>query len=327
MDVDSRTEMGWNALQTFDLADVLEVCERHRIEPGDLRPGTGSFDKRLFFINDELLLRVSATPMEREQERFRRVAALPWVPQLKHVGVLDRRDGPAYYTVVTALPGVDLVTGHAETTVAQQTQVGRDLAGFLDSLHAYVGPSYDIGLYVPALPGFAGTWRAGHQRYWELLEHGTASLQLQPDSRSILGKAFAFLRSRAGTLDHQSGPALLHNDLHPRNILLHQGGLSGVIDWECAQHGEPDFDLCHVVHWCLYPPDPGLDLRAFLRGLLRAAPRCTRVPELAGRLTLYQVEHEIQQIIWQGNGAEAERVPRIVRWMEGAVDDLWRDVG
>lgn len=311
---------------TIGLAEVCQICTKHRIEIKDLRSTTGSFDKQIFFINHELLLRVSTTSMEGEQERFRRVAALQHVPHIQHIGVLEHQAGSVYYTLLTLLPGVDFVTAYPETTVAQQEQLGKDVAGFLDSLHAYSGTHNDIGLYVPALPEFSGTWRAGHQRYWELLKQGSATLQLQPDSHRIFEEAFQFMSASAGALDHQTGPVLLHNDFHPGNILLHQGCFSGVIDWECSQVGEADFDLCHLIHWCLYPPLPTLDFRMFLRALFQSAPKCAQVPGLAERLTLYQVEHEIQQIIWQGREAEAVRVPRIVQWMDGGVGDLLREV-
>jgi aminoglycoside phosphotransferase (APT) family kinase protein len=312
--------------KTIGFAEVSQICAKHRIEIKDLRSTTGSFDKQIFFINDELLLRVSATTMAREQEQFRRVAALQSVPHIKHVGVLEREAGPVYYTLLTLLPGDDFVNVYFDTTIAQQKQLGKAVAEFLDSLHSYHGTRYDIGLYVPAIPEFSGTWCVGHQHYWERLEQGAATLQLQPESRRIFVEAFQFLNAFVGVLDYQTGPTVLHNDFHPKNILLHQGRFSGVIDWECSQYGEADFDLCHLIHWCVYPPHPDVDFRAFLRAVFQAAPRCMQVPELAKRLTLYQLEHEIQQIVWQGHPAEVERVPRIVRWLEGGVEDLLREV-
>lgn len=308
--------------EIIGFAEVSQICTKHGIEIKDWGSTTGSFDKQIFFINNELLLRVSATTMEHEQERFRRVAALPRVPRIKHIGMLAREAGPIYYTLLTLLPGTDFVTAYSETTVTQQRKLGKDVAGFLDTLHAYGGTHYDIGLYVPALPEFSGTWRVGHQQYWERLQQGAAALQLQPDSRRVFKEAFQFLNASIDALDHQMGPTLLHNDFHPKNILLHKGCFSGVIDWECSQYGEADFELCHLIHWCLYPPHPTIDFRPFLRALFQSAPKCAQAPELAERLTLYQLEHEIQQIVWQGSKAETDRVPRIVWWMEGGVADL-----
>jgi len=127
-------------------------------------------------------------------------------------------------------------------------------------------------------------------------------------------------------LDFQTGAKLLHNDFHPKNILLNAQAFSGVIDWECSQFGEADFELCHLIHWCLYPPRPDIDFRPFLGALFQSSPKCTQVPDIAKRLTIYQIEHEIQQIIWNSSQAEAEKVPRIIRWMDGGVDDLLRQV-
>ena len=307
---------------SIDSGLVGPICAKHGIKIEDLRTSTGSFAKKIFFINNELLLRVSEAPMEGEQAKFGRVAALDFVPRIVHVGLLEWEAGPVYYTLLTQLPGDDFVAVYAETTRAQQIQLGKDVAAFLDELHGYTGTAYDVGLYIPAIPGFTGTWRAGHRQYWEILKQGTESLPRKPESAGIFESAFRFLDASGKALDAQSGPRLLHNDLHPRNILVHRGRFSGVIDWECSQFGEADFELCHFIHWCLYPPRPDIDFRPFLGALFQSAPNCAQVPNLAERLTIYQVEHEIQQIIWHGGKAEAERVPRIARWMDGGVDDL-----
>ncbi len=309
------------------LIEVHRICAEHQIEIRDLRPITGSFGKRIFLINQVLLLRVSESSMTSEQERFRRVATLDFVPKIIHTGALEREAGPITYTLLTLLPGDDFANVYQETTEAQQRQLGRDIAVFLDTLHEFSGTAYDIGLYVPALPRFSGTWREGHQTYWELLKQKSEQVPLKRESTLVLARAFQFLQRSDAVLDFQTGPKLLHNDLHPKNILLHQGKFSGVIDWECSQFGEADFDLCHFVHWCLYPPQSTIDFRMFLRGLFEGFPRCAQVPNLSQRLTLYQIEHEIQQIIWQGSEAESWRVPRLVRWMDGSASELIADVG
>jgi len=311
--------------EEIGFTEVRQICAENRIGIKNLKSIAGSFGKQIFMINQELLLRVSATPMTPEQEKFRRVAALDFVPKIMHTGMLQREEGPVYYTILTFLPGDDFVNAYHQTTEAQQQQIGQDIAAFLDNLQTLNGTHYDIGLYVPALPHFSGSWREGHQKYWELLRQKTEKSDWKVDTVRIFERAYQFLESSAGVLDFQTGPRLLHNDFHPRNVLVDQGRFSGVIDWECSQFGEADFELCHFIHWCLYPPTPDIDFRVFLRALFEAAPKCTLVPNLARRLSIYQVEHEIQQIIWHGSQAEVWRVPRLVRWMDGGVDDLLRD--
>lgn len=314
--------MDSSTAQKSDLHAVRSICARHQIEVKTVTSITGSFDKRIYFINNELLLRVSAASMDAEQAKFRRVMSLNFVPRIQHVGLLDRETSPLYYTLLTLLPGDDFVNLYAETSVPQQRQLGREIALFLDNLHVLTGTAYDIGLYVPAIPDFCGSWRAGHEQYWALLKTEAEGLRLKPESLRIFERAFRFLEESADALDFQAGPKLLHNDLHPKNILLDDGRFSGVIDWECSQYGEGDFELCHLIHWCLYPPRPDINFGPFLDAMFEATPRCAQVPSLARRLTIYQIEHEIQQIIWHGRAAEAERTPRILQWMDGGIKDL-----
>jgi aminoglycoside phosphotransferase (APT) family kinase protein len=310
----------------ISFAEVRQICAGHQIEVHDVKTLTGSFGKNIFFINQEFLLRVSETTMALEQEKFRRIAALNFIPKIIHTGTLQCEAGTVYYTLLTLLPGDDLVNAYPETIPAQQRQLGEDVARFLDALHEISGTQYDIGLYIPALPPFSGTWREGHQVYWVLLKQGSEKILLKPESIQVFEKAFQFLQANGAALEFQNGPKLLHNDFHPKNILLHQGHLSGVIDWECSQFGETDFELCHLIHWCLYPPKPGIDFRVFLRALFEASPKCAQVPQLALRLSIYQIEHEIQQIIWNASEAESWRIPRLVRWMDGDVEVLFREI-
>lgn len=309
----------------IDFKEVHQICAEHRIEINALKSINGSFGKKIFLINQDYLLRVSETSMALEQEKFKRIAALNFVPKIVHIGTLQRESGPVYYTLLTQLAGDDFVNAYSETTDAQQKQLGVAVARFLDTLQEITASHYDIGLYVPALPHFTGSWREGHLEYWERLKQQAGKLRLSPQSIRVFERAFGFLQASRAALDFQSGPKLLHNDFHPRNILLDHGKFSGVIDWECSQFGEADFELCHLVHWCLYPPQPNIDFRAFLRAFFKASPNCAQVPHLARRLTIYQIEHEIQQVIWNARDAETWRVPRLERWMDGAVDDLLRE--
>ncbi len=51
--------------------DVHQICTKHKIEVKELKSLVGSFDKKIFFINNEFLLRVSQASMALEQEKGR----------------------------------------------------------------------------------------------------------------------------------------------------------------------------------------------------------------------------------------------------------------
>ena len=324
MDIEAVKD-GFRSEQEITLADVRQICARHQIEVKDIKSVAGSFNKQIFFINQEFLMRVSANTMTLEQEKFSRVASLPWVPKILLVGMLERDVGTIYYTILTLLPGDDFVNVYAKTTLSQQQQLGQDTATFLDKLNSIRGNYYDIGLYVPAIPKYAGSWRAGHQKYWKIIKKGIEQIPLRSESIPVVNQAFQYLLTVVDALTYQAGPKLLHNDFHPRNILLAQGKFSGVIDWECSQYGEADFELCHLIHWCLFPPEADLDFHPFLRSLLESKPQCAQVPDLQERLTIYQIEHEIQQLIWD-HKSETWRVPRLTHWLEEGVFDLFKEI-
>lgn len=306
-------------------SDVEQIAIRHHIVLREVVPIAGSFGKSVFVINRALLLRISADPMTSLARKYEQLAALDGVPRILYRGALDRDDGALHYAVLTFLPGEDFVTVFSSTTMAQQARLGQSVAEFVEQVQGIQDDHYDIGLYIPTIGRWSGTWQAGHQRYWDVLEREAQGLALKAASIETFRRAFRYLRAYAPVLANQAGPKLLHNDLHPKNILLDRGQFSGVIDWECAQFGEADFEVCHLVHWCLYPPKAELDFSAFLSAFLQAKPRCTQVPDLVRRLTLYQIEHEIHQVIWNAPGAEAMRVPRLVDWMEGRLEQWFAE--
>lgn len=287
--------------------------------PGGELPVKRSPSRQVSFVGEDLVLRLSGRSPEAELAAYRPLEGLPGVPGLVAAGPWEAGPGKTY-VLLRRLPGLDCVAAAGALDEAGEAALGRDLARFLDELHERRGGTYDIGHYVPLVPAFAGGWAEGHAAYRAYLRRATEGLPLATADRGVLEEAFGFLESLRGALAHEEGPVLLHNDLHPKNIVVHEGMFSGVIDWECAQYGEPDFELCHLVHWLVFPPEPWAARPGILAALLEAGPRCARVPRLAERLAVYEVEHELAQLHWSGGSAAGTRIPRIRAWMEGAAE-------
>lgn len=53
-------------------------------------------------------------------------------------------------------------------------------------------------------------------------------------------------------IDAPASATLVHGDLHPGQVLFHQGRMSGIIDWGDAHRGHPGVDL--AIGWSLLPP-------------------------------------------------------------------------
>jgi aminoglycoside phosphotransferase (APT) family kinase protein len=301
---------------------LSSILARHGITPTQISRGAGSSPRSIYLVNNEFVVRCSTTPMEDEIGKLTRAADVPCVPELLHTGRLDDDEATVHYSVLRQMPGTDVIMAYREMSTDDLVRVGAGTAAFLDALHQVRGQAYDIGHYVPTVPEFTGSWRDGHQRYTEVLSAGASKLRLTGGSAAVVAEALGRLQSLSGALSFQGGPRLLHNDLHPANIIVKGGRLSGVIDWECSQFGEADFELSHLVHWCAFPPEVGMDLTPMIESVFRRRPFCTQVPDLEHRLTLYQLEHDLNQLIWHGTGEEENRVSRLRDWLDGRVADM-----
>jgi aminoglycoside phosphotransferase (APT) family kinase protein len=127
--------------------------------------------------------------------------------------------------------------------------VAADIGGFLGSLHAPAPPE------APANP-FRGVPLADRAESFE------ANLRLVADRVN----AGAARRVWAGALAapvHVGPPLWLHGDLHPANILVRDGRVSGVIDFGDITAGDPATDL--AVAWLLLPLEQHATFRAAYR--------------------------------------------------------------
>jgi aminoglycoside phosphotransferase (APT) family kinase protein len=301
--------------------EVKKLFKKHHIPVSKISKKTGSFQKDIFFVNNEYILRPSKVEMKKEQENFKRIEKLSYVPRILFWGRF-RSHNNYYYTILNMLPGIDFIDAVSHMTGKEQETLGEAVSDFLDALHSITGPCYDIGHYVPLVPHFAGTWKQGHKHYWEYLKDQVKTITISKKGKDRIHEAFHSLNSMVDVLGFEVGPHLLHNDFHPKNIIVQDGIFSGVIDWECSQFGEPDFEMCHLIHWCLYPPHPGINFIPFLSSIFDSHPRCLQVPNLVKRLTIYEIEHEIFQLLVSKGHAEDDRIPRLVSWIEGGAGDL-----
>lgn len=296
---------------------VSEILKLNGLPANDVTRIKEGDDEFLYSVNGEYVLRLTPRDVRDQFAKLTRVAGLD--PALKVRACEQSLLGTKYnYILYTKIRGVDFFDCAGDMPIERMRELGKDVAGFMRRLHAVGGSTYDIGHYVPILPGFAGSWKAGHLEYWDYIRIKLDALGLS--DRPLIREAFAFLESTRDSLDYQAGPALLHNDLHPKNIIVDEGRFSGVIDWECSQFGEPDFELCHFIHWCLYPPSAGADLVPFVKAILEERPFRHDDGTFARRQGAYQVEHELMQVVWSGGGCLQAREPRLEAWIDGAAE-------
>jgi aminoglycoside phosphotransferase (APT) family kinase protein len=208
------------------------------------------WDNELYRVGDGLIARLprralSAEIIKNEQRWLPGLAPrlpLP-VPYPERTGV-PGCGYPYCWSVVPYLPGVPA----AHATWFDPAGAAAAVGGFLGALHVPAPAD------APANPfrGVPLAARAGIFAASLALLTGQAG-QDRVDRDAVLRAWDAALAARG----YDGPPVWLHGDLHPANILVNDGQVSGVIDFGDITAGDPAGDLS--VAWMLLPP--GCDAR------------------------------------------------------------------
>jgi aminoglycoside phosphotransferase (APT) family kinase protein len=304
--------------------DIREICRENQLQCNKITKAIGSFDKELFFIDDKYLIRTSKQSMLDEQIKINRIKDLKHVPKIVHASDQSSTNCKIYYLILEYIKGSELFANYNDLQDQSIHDIGARISDFLFELHNIKGEKYDIGHYVLIIPGYDKSWRSGHEIYWADIYKGLKNIQLSDDVREVLELSNEYINTNISSLDYENGPSLLHNDFHYKNIIIHNKAFSGVIDWECSQYGEADFDLIHLLHWCLFPPSKNFDMTQLFNTIyLQYRKKCS-IPMIEKRLTIYLLEHDFIQILWSNGERAKEYFSRINWWLSGSLEKYIR---
>jgi aminoglycoside phosphotransferase (APT) family kinase protein len=197
------------------------------------------WDNAMFRLGDELVVRLprrqlGARILVHEQQWLPVLA--PRLPLPVPVPVRIGRPGEGYpwpWSVVPFLPGRQAAAAPEYDPHQAATAIG----GFLGALHIPAPPD------APGNPS-RGTWIG--ERAWSFFEN------LRLAERRVDRAAVLRVWEDSISAPRWDGaPVWLHGDLHPANILMHEGRVSGVIDFGDVTSGDPATDL--AVAWMLLP--------------------------------------------------------------------------
>jgi aminoglycoside phosphotransferase (APT) family kinase protein len=229
-------------MDDVDIDEALVRTLLHEQHPDlaglELHQVAGGWDNRMWRLGDDLAVRLPRTPrapsLLRTEQRWLPVLApglpLP-VPSPVRVGEPSARF-PKPWTVARWVHGEP-----ADHVPISSPRAAGTLAGFLRALHrtapgeAPANPDRGVPLEVLG-PGFdewfpvvaSSNVAAGVRRTWE---------------QAVAAHAW------------QDAPVWIHGDLHPANVVVTGGTLSGVIDFGEMCAGDPATDL--AAAWLLLP--------------------------------------------------------------------------
>jgi aminoglycoside phosphotransferase (APT) family kinase protein len=199
------------------------------------------WDNVVFRVGGDLLARLPRRGMAAQlvsyEQRWLPVLA-PRLPLPIPAPVRTGRPGPGYpwpWSIVPYLPGQVA----AETPPADPAAAAVSLGGFLAALHTPAPPD------APANP-FRGVPLA------ERTDTVMQNLSVVADHVDARAARRAWAAALAAPRWREP-PVWVHGDLHPANILVHHGGLSGVLDFGDLTAGDPAADLS--VGWMLLAAD------------------------------------------------------------------------
>jgi hypothetical protein len=157
--------------------DIREIFIENQLQCNKITKAFGSFDKELFFIDDKYLIRTSNQSMIDERNKINRVKNLKHVPKIVHASDQSSTTCKLYYLILQYIKGCELFAEYKNLQEHNIHDIGVELAEFLLDLHSIKGNKYDIGHYVPIIPGYDKSWRSGHERYWNDIFTGLNDLQ------------------------------------------------------------------------------------------------------------------------------------------------------
>ncbi len=232
---------------------------------------------------ERLVLKIPYTKVKlfREMTALRVLAAdLPvpevidaWVPGDEAPGalLLSWLPGIALDPSIGAHGGLDLI---------------RQMGALLAALHAHRVAAFGE-VHDPAASEPAGWWGMMNRRF-QLWIHTCTGVVPQRKLAEIEG-VFAALSADLPTPD---GPCWVHADFRPANILVEDGRITGLIDFESARGGSADFDFVKVSH-ALFDTRPG-SREAFLAGYDTVRPH----PDLTRTLPYYRLHNAVGGLAW-----------------------------
>lgn len=204
-----------------------------------IREVVGGWGNQMWRLGDELVVRMQRmdpTPaLQLKERRWLPVLAprlpLP-VPTPVRFGEPSERF-PKHWTVMTWVPGEPL--DHA--TISRGAHAADTLAGFLRALHVEAPTDGPIATDRGAHPRDCGDG-------FENFLHAVALDGAAAEVRAVWEDAVA-------APAWKGPPVWVHGDLHPANVVVSDGTLSGVVDFGDMFVGDPAWDL--AAAWVLLP--------------------------------------------------------------------------
>ncbi len=281
---------------------VRAICHKEGIDTGEIQVLSGGQVNQVFLVDQTYVVRIGGRAdaharLRREADLLRSLAGKIPVPTVHALGEHEGR----VYQIQQFLPGRKLYAVWKELRPDEQEGVAAQLAAALKVIHGLGAPGFgsaDAGSKAEAVwldyfsDKFART----------LDEIKALKMSMVP---GIVEMARDYFDEHSAVL--QDGqPTVVHGDLSLVNILVHEGRLSAILDFEYALQAPLDYELWVTEAFCLYPNDWAeednevfctADFANFFPLLQKHYPEIFETRNLRQRVDLYHLESALSNYL------------------------------
>lgn len=210
------------------------------------------------------------------------------------------RDAGGEYLVLERLPGDNLQAIWSTMSPGDQQQIIFDLAEITQQLHALPKADWMRNAWMDDVL-VAHPWQdAYHAPPWVSLDLIESAMTARPDLKEVLGETSQFIDQRLYAFGNEV-TMFIHTDLHFRNVMVANGQITGLIDFEGSRLGPPDVELDMLLR-TLVPaaPESTSQYGDAVWNFKETYPQLFEHPCLIARLEVYEtLWHLVQLHHWK----------------------------
>lgn len=169
------------------------------------------------------------------------------VPNVLAIG---KRDPDGEFIILERLPGVNLQDAWPMLTSTPRRALCEDIGSMIRTLHATPLAEWASNPWVDHAMASKNAGNAYHAPVKEFGWLAESAVQTRPDLEPLINQVKQFITANLPLFDEEE-PVFVHADLHFRNIMVHEGQISGLIDFEGAQPAPRSTELDMLVRWLI----------------------------------------------------------------------------
>jgi serine/threonine protein kinase len=281
---------------------VKAICRKEGISCQSLQVLSGGQVNSVFLVDGKQIIRVGAREdagprLEREAILLQSLAGQIPVAKVLAFG----QEQGFTYQVQQFMPGQKLYVVWKDLSVEEQNAIAAELAACLKILHSARFPDFGSGR--PDSPGSA-TWSDYFSDQFQHSVEALRDLRIRMVPGFIETAVDYFEEHRhvlAGGVATQ-----VHSDMNLGNILVDNGKVSAILDFEFALQAPADYELQAIEAFCLYPNDwaeegnevfCSADFATLIPLMRKHDPELFSMRNLRERLNIYHVSSALSSYL------------------------------